>query len=218
MPVTTPYVVAKGEVIRLRTGPGQAYEIVGWAEKGESFPLLARISDDTWWQILYKGRTVWVISDRVVVHSEGQEIPIVSDIPPTPTLTPTPTPMPSPTPLPPPVLVEPESGATFPYGATIRFKFIWTRRLNEDEKVSVYLRSIDGSGEFNWWASEEDILTGGGDIQPVAGGYRFEVNSGMGNLPSGDAVWKVAVFEDIPTEQSQLSPWSEERSIFREAQ
>ncbi|MBN1812803.1 MAG: AAA-like domain-containing protein [Anaerolineae bacterium] len=213
IPVATPYVVVNGEVIRVRSGPGQAYEIVGWAQRGDAFPLLARVAEGTWWQIGYRGGMAWVIDALVDVHSEDQEIPVAPEIPPTPTLTPTLTLTPSPTPLPPPVLVEPENGERFPYRTTIRFKFTWVRRLKGHEKVSIYVRAVDGSGEFDWWAGEADILGGGGSIRPINGVYQFEINSGMGGLAPGDAIWRVAIFEDVPPDKPRISPWSEERLL-----
>jgi hypothetical protein len=114
---------------------------------------------------------------------------------------------------PPPVLLEPESGAAF--ADRVRFKILWYRELAENERFAILLASVDGPGIFEWRPSAQDILSGGGKIDPLADGVRFEVNGGMGNLPLGDALWKVAVFEDGAEGMTQVTPWSGERPIMR---
>jgi hypothetical protein len=190
----------------LRDGPGEIYDRAGWATKGDAFALLARTEDSTWWQIAHRSGTVWVIDAMVDVHRQGRSIPVARDIPPTPTFTPTP--------LPAPLLVEPLDGDSFPYRATIRFKFTWYRMLEPRERVSVYLQAANGSDTFDWRASAEDILGGGGAIARVGDNeYLFEINSGMGNLPPGETTWKVAIFMDTAPGWQQISPWSQERRI-----
>jgi hypothetical protein len=61
----------------------------------------------------------------------------------------------------------------------------------------------------------QDILGGGGNVYPLADGYRFEVNGGIGALKPGKALWKVAVFLDDAGNMRQMTPWSEERPILR---
>jgi hypothetical protein len=139
----------------------------------------------------------------------ADQVPVVKDIP--PTRTPRPTKTPKATRVPQPVLVEPASGARF--SGKVRFKFSWYRRLQQDERVSIYVWMADGSGYFDWWASETDIRNSGGAIHEQADGVVYEVNSGFGSLPAGKAYWKVAVFLDTPDEKRQVSPWSRQRRI-----
>jgi hypothetical protein len=120
---------------------------------------------------------------------------------------------PTSTPVPAPVLFEPESGASF--AKRVRLKFIWYRRLQASERFSIYAGSVRESAGVEWWASEADILRGGGAIHKVEGGYRFEVNFGLAAIPLGEAFWRVAAVGEAAGERWQVSPWSEERQIFR---
>jgi hypothetical protein len=116
-------------------------------------------------------------------------------------------------PFPAPILIEPESGAAFP--DQVRFKFSWVRMPATSERFSIYLESVDDPATFEWRPKVQDILGGGGDIYPIAEGYRFEVNGGIGTLPPGKALWRVAVFSEDAGEMTQITSWSEERSIIR---
>jgi hypothetical protein len=97
----------------------------------------------------------------------------------------------------------------------VRWKFSWVRELAEGERFSIRLESVDGPAVFEWRPNAQEILAGGGNIYPIAGGYRFEVNGGMGSLPPGQAFWKVTVLSDAAGEPEQIAPWSEERPIVR---
>ena len=111
------------------------------------------------------------------------------------------------------MLLEPESGAAFADG--VRFKILWYRELAESERFAILLASVDGPDVFEWRPSMQDIFSGGGKVDPVADGFRFEINGGMGSLPRGQALWKVAVFDDGGEGMTQVAPWSEERPISR---
>ncbi|OQY25740.1 MAG: hypothetical protein B6I34_01600 [Anaerolineaceae bacterium 4572_32.1] len=133
-----------------------------------------------------------------------------------PTATPTFTPAPSPTPefLSPPILLEPESGAYF--SQEVRLKWLWPRRLADNEKFAVRWESVFGDPVGDWWVDEIGIIGGGGAIHKVDDGYRFEVNFGLGPYPGGEAYWSVAVFvEKSEDEKWQVSQWSERRQIYR---
>lgn len=140
---------------------------------------------------------------------------------PEPTSTQAPPQVPDPTPpitstlasLPAPVLLEPESGAAFP--DRVRFKFSWVRMPAENERFSIHLASVDDPVTSEWRPTVQDIIGGGGDVYSIADGYRFEVNGGLGALPPGRALWRVAVFFDDAGAMTQITPWSEERPILR---
>ena len=85
----------------------------------------------------------------------------------------------------------------------------------ENERFSIHLQSVDNPATSEWRPTVQDILGGGGNVYPLAEGYRFEVNGGMGALAPGKAMWKVAVFSDDSGEMTQITPWSEERPILR---
>jgi hypothetical protein len=132
-----------------------------------------------------------------------------------------------PTLLPAPILFEPENGARFP--DKVRFKWIWNRRLGEDEKFALRLASIAGPEVFEWWVSEGGLLDGGGAIHPmpaqtivsegkvyqVGDSFRFEINAGVRPLPPGAALWSVAVVGERPEKKWQISQRSEERLIYK---
>jgi hypothetical protein len=150
--------------------------------------------------------------------------PTPTPAPPTPTPTSAPTRRPAtatPTPIPPtptpglqpaPALLEPESGARFP--KEVRLKWTWPRRLQEFEKFAVRWEPAGGPEMGDWWVNEAGILGGGGAIQEVEGGFRYEVNFGLSSYPLGEATWSVAVFAEKSNEEKwQVSEWSEKRPI-----
>jgi uncharacterized protein YraI len=214
-PASTPQGTVIGDPVRLRAGPGQSYDVVGHARRGDALTVIERSSNGEWLHVGAGGRAVWILASLVEIQAGAGSIPIARDIPPTPTatLTTPPTATPTATLLPAPVLIDPPAGASF--GDRVRFKFSWFRRLRHDERVSIYLRSANGLDQFDWWVSEADILAGGGAIHAQGDGYVYEVNSGLGSLPPGKAFWRIAVFVDTPAEKRQVSPGSAERPIVR---
>jgi hypothetical protein len=168
-------------------------------------------------QVRHAGETAWVLASLGEPQAGADQVPVVRDIPPAPTImptvasTPTLTPTLTPTPLPAPVLLEPPAGAVFE--DKVRFKFSWYRRLLPNERFSIYVRSVHENAESDWWVSEQDILDGGGAIHAVPGAFVYEVNSGLAGIPSGEAFWRVAVYEDRPEVKQAVCPWSEERPI-----
>jgi hypothetical protein len=110
-------------------------------------------------------------------------------------------------------LVEPESGACF--DNAVRLKFIWYRRLEGHERISIYVGSARDPAYAHWKAAEQDILDTGGAIHPIEDGYRFEVNFRLDDVPKGEAYWKVAIVHDLPPDVIHISPWSEERQMFK---
>lgn len=151
--------------------------------------------------------------------------PVVPTATPTPTPTSAPTQRPptaTPTPIPPtptpslqpaPVLLEPESGARFP--KEVRLKWTWPRKLQEFEKFAVRWEPVGGPEMGDWWVDEAGILGGGGAVQEVEGGFRYEVNFGLSAYPLGEATWSVAVYAEKSIEEKwQVSEWSEKRPII----
>jgi len=130
-----------------------------------------------------------------------------------PMSTATPQCVPTPTPLPPPTLFEPESGANF--SKQVRLKWIWPRRLESHERFVVQWLVVDGQRRYEFWVSEVEIIGSDGNIHPVAEGYRVELNFDLNPYPGGEARWSVAVFGKTATQTWQITPWSEERQIFR---
>jgi uncharacterized protein YgiM (DUF1202 family) len=200
-----------GDVVQLRAGPSKKYDVVGSVRQGDALPVVGRRGNGKWLQVSNNGQLAWVLAELLEVTDAADQVPVVRDIPPTPTPRPTKTPKVKRTRIPRPVLIEPAGGARF--SDKVRFKFSWFRRLQQDERVSIYMWTADGADYFDWWVSETDILNGGGSIHEQEDRVVYEVNSGFGPLPPGKAFWKVGVFLDTPDEKSQVSPWSRRRRI-----
>jgi hypothetical protein len=215
-PTPTPHAIVIEDMVALRAGPIRKYDVLAQARQGDDLPLVGRTGDSKWLQVIHGGQLVWVQAELLATEDAVDQVPIVrpKDFPPTPTPAPTRPPRAGQTSywgVPRPILLEPRNGARF--GDKVRFKFSWVRRLQEGERVSIYLRTSDDSEHFDWWVSEADILNGGGAIHQEPDRVVYEVNSGFGSLPQGRTYWKVAVCLDTPAEKRQISPWSRERRI-----
>jgi hypothetical protein len=191
------------------------YEVVGYARKGNVLPLVGRTVNNEYWLVSVGGSQAWLLASLAEASAGAEQAPVVRALPPTPTASPTAsaTPRPTPTSLPVPILVEPPWGAQFE--DKVRFKFTWYRRLLPHEKFSIYVQSAHEGAEFDWWVSERDLLDGGGAIYAVPGGFLYEVNSGLGDIPNGEAVWRVAAFDDRPGVKRPVCGWSEGRGIVK---
>jgi uncharacterized protein YgiM (DUF1202 family) len=215
-PTATPHAVVSGDEVALRAGPMQKYDVVATAAQGDALPVVGRSGDGRWLQVRYDGELVWVLATALEAVDAVEELPVVRrpNWPPTPTPRPTRTPRTTRAPrIPRPVLLEPRGGARFGRQSQVRFKFSWYRRLEPDERVALYVRTADRTQVFDWWASEADILGGGGAIHEEEDRVVYEINSGVGALPGRSVYWRVAIFLDTPEEQTQVSPWSRERRI-----
>ena len=109
-------------------------------------------------------------------------------------------------------MFEPESGAYFT--RLVRLKWTWDRALESHERFSIQWLLPCEQQVDDLWVSEGEIIGSGGNIYPVADGYRFEVNVSLEPYPGGEAHWRVAVFGETPSEKYQISQWSEKRLIF----
>jgi hypothetical protein len=182
--------------------------------QGDALPVVGRKKNGKWLQVNADGQLAWILAELLEATDAANQVPVVRDFPPTPTAGPTRPPKATRTStrVPQPVLIEPASGAKF--SDKVRFKFSWFRRLQQDERASIYVWTADGSDRFDWWVSEADILNGGGAIHEQVDSVVYEVNSGFGALPPGKAFWQVAVYLDTPAEKRQVSPWSRKRRII----
>jgi len=90
-PVTTT------DVVNIRSGPGTAYNIIGGAQAGQSFPVTGKNQAGDWWQVNYEGQTGWIFG-QLVSASGTEGVAVAQNIPPVPTPAPaTATPVPQPT-------------------------------------------------------------------------------------------------------------------------
>lgn len=104
-PTATPEVarVVIPRAVNIRSGPSTLHPVIGSADSGQSFPILGKSADGTWWQIDYNGQTGWVFAE-IVDNRAATDITVAVNIPtlppPPPTNTPTITPTPEFTPTP----------------------------------------------------------------------------------------------------------------------
>lgn len=79
------------ENVRVRQGPDVAYAILGTARGGDTFRVIGRNADGTWWQVccLPGERSGWVFGGLVALSGDPAAVPVVN-VPPPPTPTSTP--------------------------------------------------------------------------------------------------------------------------------
>lgn len=70
--------------VNLRAGPGTSYDVVGALSPGQSFPIVGRTADSSWWQIVVDDNPAWVAASIVTALNITQDIQIVA-APATPT-------------------------------------------------------------------------------------------------------------------------------------
>ncbi len=84
-----PQIRVQAERLNARTGPSTNYPTVTVLEAGETFDLIGRLNDGTWWQICcINGDPAWVIAEGVELWGNANLAPVV-EIPPLPTSEPT---------------------------------------------------------------------------------------------------------------------------------
>lgn len=77
--------------VSVRSGPGEAFDVIGILPAGGSAAIIGRTADSAWWQIEganIQGGQGWAPADRVEARNAGA-VPVVTP-PPAPTATPTP--------------------------------------------------------------------------------------------------------------------------------
>jgi hypothetical protein len=199
-------------VVHLRAGPQRKFDVLGQVRQGDVLVVVGRTRNGKWLQVSSDGQLAWVLAELVETTATADQIAIVKDMPPTPTPRPTRTPKPTRAPrVPRPILLEPDNRAKFK--DRVRFKFSWYRELEPNERVSLYLWASGVGQVSDWWASEADILNGGGAIHVEPDRVVYEINSGVGRFSARVVYWKVAIFYDTPEEKRQVSPWSRHRVI-----
>jgi uncharacterized protein YraI len=76
--------------VRVRQGPDVSYAVLGTAKSGDTFSVIGRNADSTWWQVccLPGERSGWVSGELVTISGDPSAVPVVSLSPPTSTPTP----------------------------------------------------------------------------------------------------------------------------------
>lgn len=84
-PANEPRVTITGDAVNVRSGPATAFDSLGAATKGESFPLLARNAQGDWWQICCVNRQPgWIFGELATVEN-AESVAIAADQPALPT-------------------------------------------------------------------------------------------------------------------------------------
>ncbi len=125
-----------GDVLNVRSGPGEVYAVIGQARRGDAYDLVGRDASGAWWQICcVNGDAGWVASNLVRVSGASDAVAVVDVAPPTPapaTNTPTVTPT-APTTLPTftPTLTPTPTLTVTPCASTAgpTFDRVWQRSL-----------------------------------------------------------------------------------------
>lgn len=71
-------IVTKESSVNLRRGPGQTYDLAGYAYNGECFAIMGRNATNTWLQIrTTSGRTEWIAANLTEIQGELDEVPVI---------------------------------------------------------------------------------------------------------------------------------------------
>ncbi len=99
-----PEVVVQSQKLNVRAGPSILHPRIAQISQGESFEVVGKNPEGTWWQIRLPDGTIgWVYAKLVSPQGSIETVQVAENIPtppPTPTPRPTPTPKPTPTPAP----------------------------------------------------------------------------------------------------------------------
>jgi len=85
LPVAIPY-----NDMNVRFGPGTDYPVIGMANAGRPYPILAKDVAGDWWQVEYEGNVGWLYAPLTQTQGDVSHVPVAEH--PLPTIVPTPTP------------------------------------------------------------------------------------------------------------------------------
>ena len=196
--------------VNLRSGPGTSYPRVAQAKQGQTFEILAKNEDGSWFQVETNGQTAWVINDArwTSVVGDAATVAVAENIPtPPPTPKPRPTATPAPTNTPAPTFLfkrfsmEPRPNSN---NIVTFFGGLWNRALDPDHPISGYNMTVifpDGHRQdfpFGNVALKGDpgptgtfVYTVKVELPLVPGVYKLYVSDGSGNQVS--EVWEANV-------------------------
>ncbi|MDH7487483.1 MAG: PA14 domain-containing protein, partial [Anaerolineae bacterium] len=87
-PPTKPQARVTASVVRARTGPGTTYPIITHVYSGQTYDIVGRNQDSSWWQICCPaGRTLWVSASLVEASGPLANVPVVPAPAPEPVIT-----------------------------------------------------------------------------------------------------------------------------------
>ena len=74
---STPQLTVAEELVSVRRGPGVAFERIGMAERGESFEIVGKNDDGTWWQICcFEGAAGWMINQYITISGVTNDVAV----------------------------------------------------------------------------------------------------------------------------------------------
>jgi SH3-like domain-containing protein len=90
-----PTVTMLADEVNVRRGPGRDFETLGRLDEGATAPVVAKSSDDAWWQIEFEAEgnesgLGWIAAEFANFSGNAKAIPVATS---PPTITPTPTPI-----------------------------------------------------------------------------------------------------------------------------
>lgn len=89
-PSPVPHLSVSVEQLAIYAGPGEEYDLLGEAHRGDQLPLCGRLADGMWWQVDYFGEKGWIRRQTGGANVEPDGLS-TAEAPPTPTKAPTPT-------------------------------------------------------------------------------------------------------------------------------
>lgn len=113
-PTPSPKLTVNLPTANTRLGPGTNYGLAGTVSQGQTFDVIGKSPDGTWWQICcVNGQQVWIFGELVVTENVGG-VAVAQNIPAPPPVVVAPTATPAP---PPPAAPEPAAPPPPPAGA-----------------------------------------------------------------------------------------------------
>jgi uncharacterized protein YgiM (DUF1202 family) len=194
----TPYVVVEADRLNGRRGPGESYERVGQAAKGDELMIMARTADGLWWQVCcLANQPAWVPAAQVSARGAVEKVAAVEPGPPPPPTQrpaprprpqPTATPLPGPTPLPP---FDVARGPEFPLQRDNGLMTIWVRVYEGEEPYTkslpgYVLRVLRNSEEVSLPVPSSELTDSTG---PQQGNYEYNLKFEM--VDAGEADWQI---------------------------
>ncbi len=193
-------VTSPGET-NVRSGPGTGYPRIGTVQQGQSYEILGKNSDATWWQFTFSGQAGWISGQMVNPNAAAQNVQVAANIAPPPTSPPAP-PRPPAAPTqppapPPPVSLFVQTGAEFRNADQANFSIVtFWGRLGQTGGTAIgggYKLKVSaptGSGQVVFGEIWQVAYPGLGsaefrynaklELPRTAGGYRAVVTDGSG--------------------------------------
>jgi uncharacterized protein YgiM (DUF1202 family) len=78
-PITVQLTVTDtNDFANVRSGPGLTFPILGTLNKGQTAPVIGRLANGTWWQIMFNSKPGWVYGLAVRIIGDASHIPVVT--------------------------------------------------------------------------------------------------------------------------------------------